>query len=233
MARRRRRSVWDTLWRLGHRGDRDLVVQHVFETVGGMLVSSPDGGEFSGDEFLVETFRDLGGTRDWPTPGGPAWTRLRRLALRKVVARLAREGLLDAIAVSRVANGDGARSAGAEHPNPRVGVQAYGAMIRRGRRNPEGWFRTVNRKTPYRVIARWAEETCPGVPAESLFALLDALREVRWWDDDGHIIGSEMLRVLESELEEGREDEEWMLVVSDFEDAIERLRRVFDRLALL
>jgi len=66
-----------------------------------------------------------------------------------------------------------------------------------------------------------------------LVALLDGMRAVRWWDDDGHIIGGEMLAVLESELEEGCEHEKWMLVVSDFENAIGRLRGVFEKLRLL
>jgi hypothetical protein len=210
----------------------------VFEAVGSLTVESPDGGGsgFNGDAFLVEVFKSLGATHDWPAPGSREWTRLRRLALQQVVARLGRdEGLLDAISVSPVPNadGDGTQTAEDEQPDPRVGVQAYGAMIRRGKRNPEGWFRTVNRKTPYRVIAVWAEETCPGVQAESLFELLDSLREVRWWDDDGHIRGGDMLRALEEELEEGSGDEQWMLVVSDFHDAIERLRSVFERLCLL
>ena len=87
--------------------------------------------------------------------------------------------------------------------------------------------------TPYRVLAQWASETCPGVAAESLAALMDGLREVWWWDDDGHIQGAEMLAVLEAEIAEGCGDEQWMLVVSDFEAAVRRLRDVFERLCLL
>ena len=87
--------------------------------------------------------------------------------------------------------------------------------------------------TPYKVIARWASETCPGVPRESLVALRDSLREVRFWDDDGHIIGGAFLQYLEAELEAGCEHKQWMLVVSDFEDAIGRLRGVFEKLCLL
>ncbi len=130
-------------------------------------------------------------------------------------------------------DGDESRTAKDKNPDPRAGVQVLRAYIRRGQRNPDGWFRGVDRMTPYKVIARWASQTCPGVATESLVALLDALREVRWWDDDGHIIGGEMLRVLESELEAGCGHEQWMLVVSDFEDAVGRLRRVFEKLCLV
>lgn len=180
----------------------------------------------------------MGATRDWPACGSHEWARLREVALRKVVARLASEGLLDAIAVPPVTvagnvDGDGTKAGEDDNPDPRVDVQVYRAMIRRGERNPKGWFRGVDRNSPYRVIARWAAETCPGVPTGSLVKLLDALRDVRWWDDDGHIIGGEMLRALEAELEEGFEDEQWMLVVSDFEAAVGRLRSVFERLCLL
>jgi len=85
---------------LGHRGDRDLTIQHVFEVVGTMLLPSPDGGVFDGDEFLVGIFESAGASRDWPECGSEAWSRLREVALRRVVARLASEGLLDFIAVN-------------------------------------------------------------------------------------------------------------------------------------
>jgi len=62
---------------------------------------------------------------------------------------------------------------------------------------------------------------------------LDGLREVKWWDDDGHLLGGELISFLESELEEGRDHEQWLLVVSDFDEAIQRLRSVFEKLSLL
>ena len=120
-----------------------------------------------------------------------------------------------------------------KNPDRRIGVEVGRALIRRCRRNPNGWSRCVERITPYLVLMQWAKETCPGVPTESLTELMDGLRVVRWFDDDGHIIGGEMLRTLESELEAGRGHEQWMLVVSDFETAIQRLRSVFEKLSLL
>lgn len=95
-----------------------------------------------------------------------------------MVARLARDGRLDAIAVRCATDAESETetpTAKDDSPDPRVGVQAYRAMIRRGIRNPTGWFRLVNRETPYRVIVRWAAEACPGVAMESLVALLDGL----------------------------------------------------------
>jgi hypothetical protein len=136
-------------------------------------------------------------------------------------------------AVDGNVDGDMPKSAEDDDPDPRVGVQAYRAMLRRGQRNPTGWFRMVNRATPYRVIAGWASETCPSIFREKLTALLDDLNAVKFWDDDGHVRGAEILSVLESELEEGCGHERWMCVVSDFEDAIRRLRTVFEKLSLL
>ena len=256
MAKKKRISAWGILARLGHTGDHDQdeIVQFVFDAASRVTLRRDGGEPLDGDNFLVETFEALGTTKTWPSCGSPEWERLRSLALTTVVRRLGREGLLDCLSVGSEGTPapsdretgeptdgehDGGESDtsddtdGDDASDPRVGVQAYRAMIRRGRRNPSGWFRLVNRETPYRVIVRWAAEACPDVPTESLVALLDALREVRWWDDDGHIIGGELLRILEAELEEGCGHEQWILVVSDFERAIQRLRSVFERLCLL
>lgn len=281
--KRKRLSVWGILARLGHTGDdHDEIVQHVFETASRVTLRSDDGEPMDGGDFLVGVFESLvGTTKDWPGCGSPEWNRLRTVALRRVVARLARDGLLDAIAVGpnatdvkdceddeRASDGTEARDKDAageietpatkcegsasdgvdakdgepevetpttddDSTDPRVGVQAYRAMIRRGNRNPTGWFRMMNRATPYRVIAGWASQNCPSVSREKLTALLDDLNMVRFWDDDGIIRGSEILRALESQLEDGCEHEQWMCVVSDFEAAIGRLRSVFERLSLL
>ncbi|MFQ5463972.1 MAG: hypothetical protein ACE5E5_15275 [Phycisphaerae bacterium] len=255
MASSKPKSVWTVLERLGHQGrDRDDIIEHVFENTSRLTVRSDDGEPMDGGDFLVEVFESLGTTKDWPGCGSPEWVRLRFRALTMVVKRLGREGLLDAIAVGCATDAEGetetpaAKDEGSasnavdcdetqeakyDGADPRVGVQAYRAMIRRGRRNPSGWFRLVNRDTPYRVIVRWAAEACPGVAMESLVALLDGLREVKWWDDDGHLIGGELVSFLESELEEGRDHEQWLLVVSDFDEAIRMLRSVFERLSLL
>jgi len=99
MASKRRTSVWDVLARLGHRGDRDGIIQHVFEATSRVTLESADGGTVEGGDFLVETFEALGTTKDWPPCGGREWTRLRVAAVRRIIARLAREGLLDAVAV--------------------------------------------------------------------------------------------------------------------------------------
>ncbi len=105
-------SVWDVLERLGHRGDRDLVCQAVFEAVasvaciqhGGCSVLHGDdpmhrGDHLCGAGFLVEVFESLGGTRDRPLPGTAQWRLLREKSLRIVLARLALAGNLDAVAV--------------------------------------------------------------------------------------------------------------------------------------
>lgn len=76
---------------------------------------------------------------------------------------------------------DGAKAVGDDNHDPRVGVQAYRAMIRRGIRNPTGWFRMVNRATPYRVIAGWASETCPNVTSMTALNGLKILRGVDRW----------------------------------------------------
>ncbi len=78
-------SVWSVLRRLGHRGPRDLVCQAVFERAAEVV-------------DLATVFDMLGGTRDWPEPGSRIWRAMREDALRVVVARLRREGNLDAIA---------------------------------------------------------------------------------------------------------------------------------------
>lgn len=236
MAAKKRTSVWTVLEGLGHKGDRDDIIERVFENTSRVTVRSDDGEQMDGGDYLVSVFESLGTTKNWPACGSSEWIRLRQVALQKVVARLARDGLLDAIAVG-CATDDEVET---ETPtpkddsfDPRVGVQAYRAMIRRDQRNPPGWFRLVNRETPYRAIVRWAADACPGVAMESLVALLDGLRAVKWWDDDGHLIGGELISFLESELEEGRDHEQWLLVVSDFDEAIRMLRSVFDRLSLL
>ncbi len=226
--------VWDTLRRLGHRGDEDHICQAVFETASHVVIPLPDGGVLNGDELLVSVFEGLGSTKDWPACGTSDWARLRQVASGKVVARLACEGLLDCVAVSPVADdGDEVKAAENDSTDPRQDVQIFRAMIRRGERNPVGWFKAVEKNTPYRVIARWAVGACPDVSRENLVALLDSLNEVRFWEDDGHIRGGELLQALEAELEDGCESKEWMLSVSDFEAAIQRLRSVFEKLCLL
>ena len=96
-----------------------------------------------------------------------------------------------------------------------------------------GWFGLVNREAPCLVVVRWARGTCPGGAMERLVALLGGLGGVKWWDDDGHVNGRELIAALESELEAGRDHEQWLLVVSDFDEAIGMLRSVFERLSLL
>jgi hypothetical protein len=128
MASKRRTSVWDVLARLGHRGgDRDGIIQHVFEATSRVALRSGGGEPLDGGDFLVETFEALGTTKDWPPSGSRQWTRLREVAVRRILARLACEGLLDAVAVG----GDrGAAAPGGESPRyPRRG----GAGMERGR----------------------------------------------------------------------------------------------------
>ncbi len=68
MARRRRLSVWGVLRKLGHRlgvgcpDDRDAVIQHVFETVGSMSVSSPDGDVAAGTPEVLHYLHDVLGS---------------------------------------------------------------------------------------------------------------------------------------------------------------------------
>ncbi len=98
-GKRKRLSVWGILARLGHKGDdHDEIVQHVFEMASRVTVRGDDGEPIDGDDYLDGVFESLGTTKDWPGCGSPEWVRLRQVALRKVVARLAQEGLLDAIA---------------------------------------------------------------------------------------------------------------------------------------
>lgn len=92
-------SVWELLARLGHRGERDGIIQHVFEATSRVALRSGGGEPLDGGDFLVEVFESLGTTQDWPPSGSREWARLRVAALRKIIARLAREGLLDAVAV--------------------------------------------------------------------------------------------------------------------------------------
>jgi len=280
--KRKRLSVWGVLARLGLPlrggcgGDRDAIIEHVFDTASRLTFRSQDGEPIGGDDFLVSVFESLGTTKNWPGCGTPEWETLRFQALTKVVERLGREGLYDCISVGAdgtpaltgnetdgeqggggsdatetpdgdggrksptaedegltLHNGDQSQTAKDKNPDPRTGVQVGRALIRRCQRNPDGWLRCVDRVTPYRVLVQWAKETCPGASAESLAALMDGLRLVRWWEDDGHILGGEILHSLEAELERGCENEQWMLVESDFEDAIRRLRSVFEKLSLL
>jgi len=120
MASKRRTSVWDVLARLGHRGDRDGIIQHVFEATSRVALRSGGGEPLDGGDYLVETFEALGTSETWPPCGSREWTRLREIAVRRILARLAREGLLDAVAVgndggttSREGTHHDARAAGA------------------------------------------------------------------------------------------------------------------------
>ena len=99
MASKRTMTVWQLLARLGHGGDRDEIIQHVFEASSRVTFRSDGGEPLDGGDFLVETFEALGTTEDWPPSGSRQWTRLREVAVRRIIARLAREGLLDAVAV--------------------------------------------------------------------------------------------------------------------------------------
>ena len=103
-------TVWQLLARLGHRGERDGVIQHVFEATSRVALRSDGGEPMDGGDFLVQVFDSLGTTTDWPPCGGREWTRLREQAIRRVLARLAREGLLDAVSVGRPGGGEQAAS---------------------------------------------------------------------------------------------------------------------------
>jgi hypothetical protein len=93
-------SVWELLARLGHRGgDRDEIIQQVFEATSRVALRSGGGEPLDGGDYLVETFEALGTSETWPPCGSREWTRLRVAAVRRILARLAREGLLDAVAV--------------------------------------------------------------------------------------------------------------------------------------
>ncbi len=222
-------SVWSVLRKLGHplrggdralrggdSGDRDMVCQAVFEQASEVIE-------------LADIFEGLGATRDWPECGSAEWQRLRTKALTIVVGRLAREGRLAGITVSPGAG------AGAEAPRRKrgEGSEVAAAMIRRIGDNPGVGFRCLKRETPLKVIMRWARETCPDAPQERLVALKDALSEVAWVDDDGHILGSVMLRELEAERDAACDDPQEMLAYAEFDEAIDALRRVLERLALL
>ena len=253
MASGRRRSVWDVLAGLGHGGgDRDRIVQDVFESASRVTLRS-DGGELlDGGDVLGQVFESLGATKDWPACGSAEWQRLRTRALGIVVRRLAREGLLDAVAVAPFGDEtepqgqrdearppgdtDGATDASdGDRPDevPGIGVEIAAAMIRRIQNNPGRGFHCVRRDTPLRVIWRWAREACPKVSPESLVALKDELSQVAYRDDDGHLLGGILLIALEDELEACCDDEDWTLVVTYYEEAVDTLRRVLTRLALL
>ena len=121
MASKRRMSAWQVLARLGHRGDRDEIIQHVFEATSRVALRSDGGEPLDGGDFLVEVFEALGTTRDWPPCGSREWARLRVAALRKIIARLAREGLLDAVAVG---NDGGTISREGTHHDARAAGEA-------------------------------------------------------------------------------------------------------------
>jgi hypothetical protein len=121
MASKRRLSVWQLLARLGHRGERDGIIQHVFEATSRVALRSGGGEPLDGGDFLVEVFEALGTTTDWPPCGGREWARLRVAALRKIIARLARERLLDAVAVG---NDGGATSREGTHHDARAAGEA-------------------------------------------------------------------------------------------------------------
>ncbi len=106
MAKKRKRlSVWGVLARLGHTGDHDDIIQHVFEVTSRVTLRTHDDKPLDGNSFLCAVFDSLGSTEDWPACGSPEWERLRLTALRRVVARLASEGLLDCVAVSPTTKG--------------------------------------------------------------------------------------------------------------------------------
>ncbi|MGB2987760.1 MAG: hypothetical protein WBE26_17980 [Phycisphaerae bacterium] len=223
-GRKRTGNVWEILARLGHRGPSDEICQAVFGRASAVGME------------LESLFDRLGATRDWPSPGTHEWKRLRTAALRAIVASLAREGRLDCICAGPTADaiaGTGTPAANDEDTAPLSGTKKAAAMLRRAGRNPEGWSRCVKRETPLSAIVRWASSNCPGVPEKSLGSLADEIRELAYRDADGHILGSVMLRALEAELEAGRDEGKWVLVVSEFEEAIGRLRSVFERLSLL
>ena len=94
-----KRTMTELLARLGHRGERDGIIQHVFEMTSRVTFRSGRGEPMDGGDFLVQVFDSLGTTTDWPPSGSREWTRLREIAVCKILARLAREGLLDAVAV--------------------------------------------------------------------------------------------------------------------------------------
>ena len=99
--RKKQLSVFGILARLGHTGDHDDTIQHVFEVTSRVTLRTHDGKPLDGDSFLCAVFDSLGtADHDWPACGSDTWERLRLIALRRVVARLAREGLLDCIAVA-------------------------------------------------------------------------------------------------------------------------------------
>ena len=123
MASKRRMSVWDVLARLGHRGDRDAIIQHVFEATSRVALRSDGGEPLDGGDYLVQVFESLGTTRDWPPCGSREWARLRVAALRKIIARLAREGLLDAVAVG---NDGGTTSREGTHHDARGAAEPKG-----------------------------------------------------------------------------------------------------------
>ena len=119
MAPKRRMTVWQLLARLGHRGDRDEIIQHVFEAASRVTFRSDGGEPLDGGDYLVEVFESLGTTRDWPPCGSREWTRLREIAVRRILARLAREGLLDAVSVGRSGRaGSGAEPRGRGDGDP-------------------------------------------------------------------------------------------------------------------
>jgi len=233
------------LARLGHRGgDRDAIIQHLFEATSRVTLQSGGGEPLDGGDYLVEVFDALGTSTDWPPCGGRVWTRLREIAVRKILGRLAREGLLDAVAVGNdggttAPEGTDARGKPAAPKGdgrdemPEIGAAVASAMLRRGADNPSVGFRCLKRDTPMSVIWRWARATCPDVPKERLVALKDRLSRVAYRAEDGHLLGAMMIRALEDELEAACDDERWASAASEFAEAIVALHCVFQRLALL
>jgi hypothetical protein len=73
-------TVWQLLARLGHRGERDGIIQHVFEAASRVTLKSADGGTVEGGDFLVETFEALGTT-------SPDYSYPRRLVFSGVFCR--------------------------------------------------------------------------------------------------------------------------------------------------
>ena len=94
MANKKKRlSVWGILARLGHRGDHDDIIQHVFDATSRVTLRSHDGRPLDGDDFLCGVFDRLGTSRSWPPCGSAAWVRLRLAPVRPVAARLGTEGV--------------------------------------------------------------------------------------------------------------------------------------------
>ena len=181
-----KRRMWELLAYLGHRGDRDAIIQCVFEAASRVTFRSEGDQPLDGGDYLVQVFESLSTTRDWPPCGGREWTRLRQIAVRKILARLAREGLLDAVSVGcpgeadhldacgaaeAEGSGDGRRApdgadaceetaapeANGSDGMPGIGAEVDSAMLRRMSANAGCGFRCLKRDTPISIIRRWAK----------------------------------------------------------------------------